>query len=392
MSGKNKSADMEHFAPKTRKIRVAVAKLVPDPNNPRFTTRDTDHVSPDKVLDDAITGETLRKMTPPDDIFRIADLCNSICENGWQPVDAMFVRKLAGTADRYVVLEGNRRLSAINRLLHDEQSPSELKNSLKEIDVLEVLTEGQEESEIRNQITYLLGVRHHGSLKKWSPFAQAANIYLRYKDLTGQTDETFALKAEFVEELASSLSISSANVRERLKVYCSMRIISQEVIARNPPGEVKDRHYSLVEEALKRKDLRNFFTQDDISLELSPESVERFVKLCHFDKPANEAVKTRPITDPTEWRPFGKIITDENIQEREENTRRVTENNEKPSVVWAKRSAQLRQLTWEVWLRRLQGKLARINMGDNFEDQDAVQLVKDLRSVLLRLKTKEQGA
>src|ERR1044071_5984695 len=116
MNGKKKSDRTERLAPKTRKSKVEVAKLVPDPNNPRFTTSEEDVVKPSKIMDKAITGETFRRMSPPrgDDPFKIEELCQSIRENGWQPVDSMFVRKLEGDGQRYVVLEGNRRLTAIN--------------------------------------------------------------------------------------------------------------------------------------------------------------------------------------------------------------------------------------------------------------------------------------
>ena len=114
MSGKKQSVEIEHLVPKTRPIKVEISKLVPDPNNPRFTTSEDDQVTPTKTLDKAITGETFRRMCPNDgDPYRIEDLCRSIKENRWQPVDAMFVRKLAGAEDRYVVLAGNRRLTAI---------------------------------------------------------------------------------------------------------------------------------------------------------------------------------------------------------------------------------------------------------------------------------------
>jgi len=387
MNGKKKSDKTERLAPKTRKIKVEVSKLVPDPNNPRFTTSEEDIVKPSKIMDKAITGETFRKLSPKgDDPFKIEELCQSIRENGWQPVDAMFVRRLEGTDERYVVLEGNRRLTAINQLLADKNLKVELRASISEIEVLEILADGQDEATLRNQITYLLGVRHHGSLKRWSAFAQAANIYQHYKEFGQTGNDGFTWNQDVAAEVASSLSISTGTVRDRLRVFIAMRQIGSIPAVANG-GEIHDRHYSLVEEGLKRKDLKEFLPQDDTTFALHQETADRFVKLCHFDQPDRQG---SPIKDPREWRPLGKILADEDPVERESNLRRVMENKELPSDVWAKRSAALRKLTWETWLTRLHLRLSKINMGDQFEDEEAVTIVRNLRQLLKRLQKREK--
>ncbi|MBM4229717.1 MAG: hypothetical protein FJ184_03070 [Gammaproteobacteria bacterium] len=387
MNGKRQSADSIHLAPKTTKIRVAISQLVPDPNNPRFTTSEDDRVNHKNTLDKAITGETFRRMRPnDDDPFKIDQLCSSIRENGWQPVDAMFVSKLEGTTDRYVVLEGNRRLTAINRLLSDDTVSNEDKDRLREIEVLEVLANGQDAQTVKDQITYLLGVRHHGSLKRWSAFAQAANIYRRYKELAGITDEKFVWNEECGNEVARALSISPANVRERLKVYIAMRQIGSIPSVSTGPGGIRDRHFSLVEEALKRKDLKSIIEQDPSTFALPSETADRFVLLCHFDKANRDG---SPIKDPREWRALGKILTDQDSAKRDANLLKVmTEPKAFPSDIWAKRSAELRQLNWGMWLQRVGFSLSRIKFGDSMGGEDAKTLVRDLSKLLKRLHKK----
>ena len=387
MNGKKQSTNLIHLAPKTKKIKVAISQLVPDPNNPRFTTSEDDQVTHKNTLDKAITGETFRRMRPnDDDPFKIDEICSSIKENGWQPVDAMFVSKLEGTTDRFVVLEGNRRLTAINRLLLDDKASKELKEHLREIEVLEVLANGQDEQTVKDQITYLLGVRHHGSLKRWSPFAQAANIYQRYKELATITDDMFVWNEDYGKEVARALSISPANVRERLKVYIAMRQIGSMPAVAEGPGGIRHHHFTLVEEALKRNDLKSLIAQDSSTFALTNETADQFVQLCHFDKADREG---SPIKDPREWRALGKILTDEDADKREKNLRRVmTEPKALPSDVWAKRSAELRQLNWEMWLQRLSLSLSRIKFGDSLEGEDAQALVRNLSQLLNRLHKK----
>src|SRR5205823_4264554 len=120
--------------------------------NPRFTTSEEDLVKASKIMDKAITGETFRRMSPKEDPFKIEELCQSIRENGWQPVDAMFVQRIEGSDGRYVVLEGNRRLTAIIRLLEDKTLKPELRASISTIHVLEILADGQDEATLRKQI------------------------------------------------------------------------------------------------------------------------------------------------------------------------------------------------------------------------------------------------
>jgi len=386
MSGKKKSPEEIHLAPKTREIKVEIGKLLLDANNPRFTTCDEDRVSGANILDNAINGKTLSRMCPSEgDPFQIAQLCRSILENGWLPVDSLFVLKSDEAPDRYVVIEGNRRLTAINRLLLDQETPENIKAQLREISVLEVLPNGQDRELIKKQITYLLGVRHHGSLRRWSAFAQAASIYQLYMELTGLADDAFEWKNKFGDEVGSGLSIPVANVKDRLNIFVSMRQICKHPEVAKLPAGLPGKYYSLVETALKIKDLRTYFEQDTGTFRLTDLAVERFVKLCRFDNR-----KESPINDPREWRPFGKIMADPDETKRQEMLSLVEQqiNPQRPSKVWAQRSAELRKVNWETWLSRLRVQLSKIQLGDQTDGEDAALIVKELSTILKNLKKK----
>jgi hypothetical protein len=389
MSGIKKSSRVERLAPKTKRINVEITQLVPDPNNPRFTTSDQDSVPDNKVIDHAISGETFRRMYPDSkkDPFDIKSLCRSIKENGWQPVDAIFVRHIKGERGRYVVLEGNRRLTAITELLKDSDfRTTAVGQRLARIDVLEVVADKQSDDEVKRQITYLLGVRHHGSLKRWSAFAQAANIYSRYKELAKIEDADFSWDPNVGVDVASSLSIPVKTVHNRLRVYIAMRQLSAVPEVADGPGGVQDRHYSLVEEGLKPKELNDYLKQDDKTFLLSDDAVNRFVQLCHFDRAGREG---SPMTDPREWRPLAKIVSDQDQDKSGNNLRLVTEQKKKPSEVWAARSVELRTPTWETWLQRLLGSLSTIPIAGPFNDEESVALIRELRSLLRQLQSSE---
>src|SRR5260370_42390875 len=98
----------EKLAPKLKQITVKHDHLVLDPNNPRFITRHEDKIAEEDFLGHDTSGKTVSKMSK--ERYKIAELANSIKQNHWQPVDSIFVRKLEGQKDRFVVLEGNRRV------------------------------------------------------------------------------------------------------------------------------------------------------------------------------------------------------------------------------------------------------------------------------------------
>ena len=70
--------------------------------------------------------------------FQVNEIKESIRANGYVPVDYIFVRKHTGKNDRYIVLEGNRRITAILELLREENLDERLRESLKEIEVMEL--------------------------------------------------------------------------------------------------------------------------------------------------------------------------------------------------------------------------------------------------------------
>ena len=171
---------IKSLAPKLKKIKVAADKLILDPNNPRLTTRKEDIFDEKDFLGMDLAGITVKKMRGPKDkdTYKIEELEKSIKQNGWLPVDFIFVKKHSDDV-HYIVLEGNRRITAIRSILADEEAEQHLKNTLENIEVMEVI----DKEDLDRKISYLLGVRHHGSLVKWTPFAQANNIFTRYLEM-----------------------------------------------------------------------------------------------------------------------------------------------------------------------------------------------------------------
>lgn len=377
----------ESLIPKMQRINVSPQHLILDPNNPRLISRKEDRVNEENILDQGILENTRRKMDGGDkDTFRIRDLEKSILTNGWQPIDSIFVQQCADRG--YLVLEGNRRVTAIRNLLNNGEIGDALRAELSMIEVMEILEEDLARAALEKKISYLLGVRHHGSLVQWSPFAQANNIYIEYLHISGQDDDSFVWNEQFGHHIADALGIKLDTVKERLRVYRAMRQIGNFPIVKQSEatgGGMKDRYYSVCQAALqsKAKKLAEYIKQDPSTFALEGESIERMDNLCHFSVRNREAA---PINNPPQWKALDKILSDEDEQKRSTMLAEVENEKKRPDSVWARRAEELRKLQWDRWLEKVAHIINGITASDiNRNDDEQRQVVTKLAELLDQL-------
>lgn len=378
---------MADFLPKLSAINVDPMKLLLDPNNPRFISSKEERVPEKKIGEPGMVAATAKKMFPgpKDDPYRIVELMHSIQKNGWQPVDSIFVRKYDDTGG-YVVLEGNRRVTAVQHLLDDKGLPTSIRADLTKIEVMEVLGE-RDPVALERQISYLLGVRHHGSLKRWSPFAQACNIFECFMEKSGlEKEEDFRWDEGVGADVADALSIplsGKRSVEERLSVFQTMKSVA--ALPNVGPERMMDRYFSLFAELLGRRKtkLGEYIKQNPETFQFDEESAKKMEELCHFSVPKREGA---PIVNPQEWRPLSEILKDKDDSKREKNLQRVEENKEPPSIVWAQRQEELKKLEWSIWLEKVHAVISKVQLGQiNTEDQEMRKTVVRLIVVLDQL-------
>jgi len=395
---------MPDLLPKLKKIKVdPIKQLYLDPNNPRFLSKEKDEVEKDDYLNEDIEKETQEKMSAYD----IKQIGDSIKINGWQPVDSIFVR--AFKEDHFVVLEGNRRVTAIKTILLAPDSSAEIKEQLREIEVMEVTDKinrrkpRESELAIRRKISYLLGVRHHGSLKQWSPFAQASSIYERYLSASGQSDATFKWDKGIAEKIAKELSMNKSLVRERICVFRVMKQIGEfkpvkesEDKNGDEKGGIKDSYYSLCKEVVMNssESLRKFIAVGpDFLLKTNPltkfgfeqNSLEMMVSLCNFDK-KRKAKHEQPMNNPQQWRYLGEILADDNQSKRQKNLARVVNDRERPEDVWAEREAELTQAEWSKWLNEVFRLFDNLRIGQIEVNEESTEALRAVVEVLEELE------
>ena len=378
--------------PTLQEVSASADSLILDPNNPRFLTQNDDRTEEDHFLDPGVIEATLEKMKQEDDGYRIGELEKSILKNGWEPVDRIFVRRYRDT-DYFVVLEGNRRVTAVRNLLKLADLDSELREKISTLKVMEVVDDCGPDL-LYTRISYLLGVRHHGSLKQWSPFAQAHNIYERYLVLSGQSDESFQWCNDVGKQVADALSIDLDKVKERLTVYRVMKQID-DLSAVAAIGGMKARYYSICRAALLKSGkskLPDYIKQDPVTMLLDDVSLERMDNVCHFSTAGREGA---PMWTPPEWTKFDRILRDDDEQRRTEMIEQVEARKHRPSDVWAEREVELHRPRWETWLREVSLILAGVQFGDDLDSPEAKAVGTRLGKLLAELQpaiTAKKGA
>lgn len=148
-------------------LSIALECIYLDPNNPRFTSLVWNEVSDDKI-DDVILQDRVHNKLIED--FSIDRLIMNIETNGFLTIDRVVVKEFK--PQKYVVLEGNRRICAAKELKrrYIENSSTvngEVISSLKTIDCLIYTGTNQQPAWI------LQGLRHIMGVQDWSAFNKA---------------------------------------------------------------------------------------------------------------------------------------------------------------------------------------------------------------------------
>jgi hypothetical protein len=273
-------------------IQVKLDDLFLDPNNPRFKVdlKKSKIVTDDQIekLQSAVLKNFGKNPSPDDeDVTNIADLYESMRTIGYVPIDRVVVRKF-NENNKYLVIEGNRRISTIKTLINDYKNRNgvldktqerrkyeKVSESFDEITCMLLKTEKLSAEEISQKISIILGLRHHGSLLEWEPLPKAYNIYKEYMNIEPKL-ENFVFKTLRKNEVSNRLSISGRKVVESLKTYVVYIQLCDLF-------EVKDRHYSLIQAIVTNKHLeKSFYNINPNTYELDDTSLEKINKLCQF--------------------------------------------------------------------------------------------------------------
>ena len=147
-------------------IEIPLEKIYLDPNNPRFVDTKWINIPDEDVTKEDVQEATRRRLI---ERFGIEKLRMNMEVNGYLPIDRVIVRKLED--DKYVVLEGNRRICAaklITLVALDGSSLSE--DVIKSLEVIPCLLYSGTDT---NASWIFQGLRHITSIIDWSAYNKA---------------------------------------------------------------------------------------------------------------------------------------------------------------------------------------------------------------------------
>lgn len=147
------------------KKTVKLEHVLVDPNNPRLLEMGFEEVPDDRIEEEDVQKEAIVNMKK----IGLKDIIEKVKKFGFLTVDRVVVRPL--NKGKFVVLEGNRRISSLKVLKGDHARGRVSINEgvLKSIDEFEVLIYKGADKDV---VWLLQGLRHIKGIKDWGPVQQ----------------------------------------------------------------------------------------------------------------------------------------------------------------------------------------------------------------------------
>ena len=192
---------------------VSLNDLLLDPNNPRFFELHTWKRVPSNLYHLDKVQKTAFDMLALSRIGQIDELVDSIKSNGYIPAEVIVVKPYPFDNSKFIVIEGNRRLTAIKQIVQNALDPEndELVTSLQQLDILVYHITGDAQQDQINE-TILQGIRHISGPKEWGAY-QKANLIVQLHDDSSQV----------WTDIGKRLGLSSRVVGRYYRAYKALR-------------------------------------------------------------------------------------------------------------------------------------------------------------------------
>jgi hypothetical protein len=243
-------------------INVALSDLLLDPNNPRFSElgEEVRPIPEGRFAEEKVQRTAFDKMKTP--AFDVQELRDTIRALGFLQMDRLVIRPWKGGVaegvQKYVVIEGNRRVTAIRWLLdlHSEGKETLSEAQLNNMQTLECLLLDDKNAPDTAQII-LPGLRHVSGIKEWGPYQKAKAVFALRE--TGMSPQ----------EVAQSLGLSTRAANTAYRCFMAL----EQMKADEEFGEYAEpKMYSYFEEIFKKRNVKDRLGWDENSYKFGNES------------------------------------------------------------------------------------------------------------------------
>lgn len=282
-------------------INLKLDQLLLDPNNPRFSElgEELNPIPEGRFADERVQANTFDKMKTP--LFDVSELRDTIKTIGFLPMDRIVVRKwkvqTTNGIAKYVVIEGNRRVTALKWLvnLHDIGKETFNESQLKNFTEMECLLLNDDLAPASASLI-LPGLRHVSGIKEWGAYQKAKAVHaLRKSGMSSQ-------------EAAQSLGLSTKAANSAYRCFLALEQMKSD----EEFGEYAEpRMYSYFEEIFKRANVKNWLDWSDEKEQFCAE--ERVREFYSWMVPQGEDQLAEPkLPESKSVRDLSQILADEN--------------------------------------------------------------------------------
>jgi hypothetical protein len=266
-------------------------KIFFDPQNPRFFFKD---LKWETVEGRYNCDSEEEKLEAQEEVFSINQerirrhmlekhgldlLINSILQLGFIPMDNILVRK---SGDKFIVVEGNRRVAAVKTILHYhrcnlEDVADHVLQSIEDIKVF-VLPEGKEHDE--SALIYQ-GIRHISGTRSWAPYQQ------------GKLAAKLA-KSRSMQDVGQILGLSGGRVAKLARGYYGLKQLLEDA----EYGEKASANmFSYFEQAHTQIPVREWLGWDDEICQYTNMANLHFFYKCIFSSTDNDSFLAKDVRD-----------------------------------------------------------------------------------------------
>ncbi|GGO13383.1 hypothetical protein [Micromonospora parathelypteridis] len=287
-------------------IMVPIDQLYPDPNNPRLALPDAPgYEDPGQLFDSNTRRQIFEELGTG--AYDVDTLVQAILGQGWMPIDNIIVWHHPKDSDRCVVVEGNRRRLALERIRTTELDKARrklermlkrastypkatideqrefvvrLERIVKDTNELQVLPiDADSVEELEHKLPRVLAVRHITGAKEWGNYAEDVWLLNRYHQLFvdkhGEQADPF-WDSSVIGRVSDEASLSATRAKRQLKAASWFSHFRAEWEENLPDGEEFGKtDYYLFENISRKPWVRQQLgiSEDDLSIPPDGEDV-----------------------------------------------------------------------------------------------------------------------
>ena len=215
-------------------IELNIEQIYLDPNNPRFVDESWSTIEDERIDEEIVQNEARRKMIRFHDVEKLR---MNMEVNGFLPIDQAIVRQFK--PDKFVVLEGNRRITAAKKIVEVQRKGAPVNVSvMKSISKIQCLLY----SGTDNQAAWIFqGLRHITGIRPWSSYNKAKLM-----------SQLLQEEGKSLKEVGKQFGLTSFGAGQWIRGYNAFRQAKDES---EFSQEVKESAYTYFQELFGRSNL-----------------------------------------------------------------------------------------------------------------------------------------